>query len=109
MKPVIGIIAKSHTTYTDRTCMCALDGYRRAVSNCGGVPILIMPTQDICFEETRPREARKLTEEEKQDLIQQIKLCDGIILQGGTTNEVFEFFIAKYCYDNDIPCLGICA
>ena len=66
MKPVIGIIAKSHTTYTDRTCMCALDGYRRAVSNCGGVPILIMPTQDICFEETRPREARKLTEEEQQ-------------------------------------------
>lgn len=45
----------------------------------------------------------------KEDIISQIKLCDGIILQGGNANEAFEPFIAKYCYDNDIPCLGICA
>lgn len=108
MKPVIGIIAKSHTTYTDRTCMCALDGYRRAVSNCGGIPILIMPTQDICFEETRPREARKLTEEEKQDLIQQIKLCDGIILPGGNRIYDYDIFCAKYVLENNIPVLGTC-
>lgn len=46
---------------------------------------------------------------DKEDIISQIKLCDGIILQGGNANEAFEPFIAKYCYDNDIPCLGICA
>lgn len=46
---------------------------------------------------------------DKENIIEQIKLCDGIILQGGNTNEAFEPFIAKYCYDNDIPCLGICA
>ena len=46
---------------------------------------------------------------DKENIIEQIKLCDGIILQGGNANEAFEPFIAKYCYDNDIPCLGICA
>lgn len=46
---------------------------------------------------------------DKENIIEQIKLCDGIILQGGNTNEAFEPFIAKYCYDNNIPCLGICA
>lgn len=46
---------------------------------------------------------------DKENIISQIKLCNGIILQGGNTNEAFEPFIAKYCYDNDIPCLGICA
>ena len=45
----------------------------------------------------------------KENIIEQIKLCDGIILQGGNANEAFEPFIAKYCYNNDIPCLGICA
>ena len=46
---------------------------------------------------------------DKENVIRQIKLCDGIILQGGNANEAYEPFIAKYCYDNDIPCLGICA
>lgn len=45
----------------------------------------------------------------KEEIIKQIDLCDGIILQGGSTNEAYESFIAKYCYDNDIPCFGICA
>lgn len=45
----------------------------------------------------------------KENIIRQIELCDGIILQGGNANEAYEPFIAKYCYDNDIPCLGICA
>lgn len=45
----------------------------------------------------------------KEDIISQLKLCDGVILQGGNINEAFEPFIAKYCYDNNIPCLGICA
>lgn len=30
-------------------------------------------------------------------------------MQGGSTSEVYESFIAKYCYENNIPCLGICA
>jgi len=46
---------------------------------------------------------------DKESIVNQINLCDGIILQGGNANEAFEPFIAKYCYDNDIPCLGICA
>ena len=46
---------------------------------------------------------------EKKQIAEQIKLCDGIVLQGGITNEAFENWIAKYCYDNNIPCLGICA
>lgn len=45
----------------------------------------------------------------KEVIVNQISLCDGIILQGGNANEAFEPFIAKYCYDNDIPILGICA
>ncbi len=32
---------------------------------------------------------------DKIKIIEQINLCDGIILQGGITSEVYESFIAK--------------
>ena len=50
-----------------------------------------------------------LSKEEKDNLIKQIKLCDGIILQGGINTDNYEMIVAKYCYENDIPVLGICA
>lgn len=108
MKPIIGIVGKPHTTYTDRYCICALDGYRRAISNNGGIPILIMPTQNVCYEETRPRFAKKLTKEEEQDLVTQINLCDGIILPGGNRIYNYDTFVADYVLKNDIPVLGTC-
>ncbi len=40
--------------------------------------------------------------------IDSIKLCDGIILQGGDDIDYEELNIIKYLYDNDIPTLGIC-
>ena len=40
---------------------------------------------------------------------EQIALCDGIVLQGGGYVDEYECFIAKFCYDYDIPILGICA
>ena len=47
--------------------------------------------------------------EEKENLIVQLKLCNGIILQGGAETDNYESIIAKYCYENDVPILGICA
>ena len=50
-----------------------------------------------------------LTKQQKSDLIRQIKLCDGIILQGGTDSLKYEAWIAKYTFEHNIPTLGICA
>lgn len=33
---------------------------------------------------------------------------DGIIFEGGDIHEKYELLALKYCYDNDIPTLGIC-
>ena len=51
----------------------------------------------------------ELNEIERKNLILQIEMCDGIILQGGLEMDNYEFIIAKYCYENNIPILGICA
>lgn len=37
-----------------------------------------------------------------------VKLCDGILLQDGGACDNYEMIVAKYCYDNNIPTLGIC-
>ena len=79
MKPIIGIVARPHITETNLDCMMALDPYRRAVINSGGIPILIFPTQKINYVYTYPKDAPKLLDEEKEDLERVLKLCNGII------------------------------
>lgn len=108
MKPIIGIVGRPHTTYTQREAICTLDEYRRAISNSGGIPIIILPTQDISYEKTRPKDAAKLTEEEKQDCIRQIELCDGLIFPGGNRIYDYDYFISEYALKNSINILGIC-
>lgn len=108
MKPIIGIVGRPHTTYTGRETMCILDDYRRAVSNNGGIPIMIMPTQNLRYEQTRPLEAPILTDEERDDFIKQINLCDGLIFPGGNRIYDYDYFVCEYAMENNFNILGIC-
>lgn len=40
--------------------------------------------------------------------LETLKLCDGIIIQGGTNIYPYHYKIVKYCLKNNIPLLGIC-
>ena len=108
MKPIIGIVARPHKTETNLDCMMSLDPYRRAVIQSGGIPILIFPTQKFNYMEVFPKDAPKLTEEEKNDLETSLKLCNGIIMPGGNRMYEYDTFITDYCFKNDLPVLGIC-
>lgn len=37
-----------------------------------------------------------------------LDMCDGVIFQGGTDIYPYHFEILNYCYNNNIPVLGIC-
>ncbi len=43
-----------------------------------------------------------------EDMIKISKLCNGIILQGGSSYNNNELLFIKYLYKNNIPTLGIC-
>lgn len=75
MKPIIGIVARPHKTETNLDCMMVLDGYRRAVIASGGIPILIFPTNTTNYSEVFPKDAPKLKENEKDDLLQILRMC----------------------------------
>lgn len=47
----------------------------------------------------------KLSTSNKKDLERILKLCDGIIFQGGSKFYSYDKYIAKYVIENDIPAL----
>lgn len=108
MKPIIGIIGRNDLSYLNKTTICVFENYRKAVINFGGNPILILPTQQINYYEENPKNVNRLTNEEKQMIINQLKLCNGIIMPGGIKRFEYDEFICDYCNKNNIPLLGIC-
>lgn len=108
MKPIIGIIGRPHKTNTDKNIICTFEEYRNAVCKFGGIPISILPTQILDYNDVRPSQMPKLTESEIEDLKRQIDLCDGIIFPGGGRIYEYAYEIFDYVYEKNIPCLGTC-
>lgn len=111
-KVIIGIVAKHRNIEGNRLLTTISDEVKNAVFENGGIAIGILPTQNQMelIEEGKTYVADKiLNKKDKENLIEQIRLCNGIILQGGILSDTFEIFVAKYCYENDIPLLAICA
>lgn len=107
-KVIIGVVSKHYLKDYTRPDTFIRDEVKQAIFDNGGIAIGILPP---CFEKIKAKNCwnDSLTDKEKEDLNYQINLCNGIILQGGGFSDEYECYIAKYCYDNDIPVLGICA
>ena len=111
-KPIIGIVAKYKETTGDRYDALFRDEVKNAIIDNGGIAIGILSSKtEIDFTPANGADTwdENLSEREKIDFIEQIKLCDGIIFQGGSYSLKYESWLAKYTFDNDIPTLGICA
>ena len=112
-KPIIGIVGrieKVENPLYNRNVMSVVEDYRKAIIKSGGIPIVILPTEEIGFTRFKEDviEEETMTEKVKADLVEQIKLCNGIILPGGCKIFEYDKFICKYALDNNIPILGIC-
>lgn len=106
-KPIIGIVVKHSVQKEKRSNMYIRDEIKQAVFDNGGVAIgIILPKDEM--NDVSDHWSDNLNEEERANLIAQINLCDGIIFQGGGLCDNYEMIVAKYCYDHDIPSLGIC-
>ena len=112
MKPIIGIVSKNITIeeFYNWSWQRISNDIRYSINKNGGIVLGILPqTLRKHFNKEDESENLKLTSEEVADLITIINKCDGIILQGGISSHNYEEFIAKYCYEKNIPLLGICA
>lgn len=108
-KPIIGIVGRENNSKAeDKPIFSVDDNYRRAVIKSGGIPLLILPTQDFEFPHYNLDQDRELTSDEKDELTRVLKMCDGIIMPGGCKIYYYDKFIAEYAIENDVPILGIC-
>ncbi len=111
MKPIIGIVGRSGI-YTDSdvkfNSLFFAEKCRMCIIKGGGTPIGILPSQIVEYNDSVPSKLPSLSEEEKEVLISQIKLCDGILFPGGTKRFNYDLFILNYALEHDIPILGIC-
>lgn len=84
MKPVIGIINRKAILNNKTKILYEYEEISKIIKQLNGIPIGINPN------------------------IEELKLVNGIILQGGDEYEQKELEIIKYAYEFDIPLLGIC-
>lgn len=109
MKPIIGIV---EWPYLDQDGDIIYEIFMPIVEwivRSGGRPIGIFPSQIEDFVNKRLGEIPELTEIEQKELKESIDLCDGIIKPGATKIYNHERKIYEYCYQQDMPYLGICA
>ncbi len=106
-KPIIGIVTKHFSKDEIRPNMFVRDEIKQAIFDNGGIAIgIILPKDEkVDVEDTWKN---NFSATEYSNLISQIKLCDGILFQGGSACDNYEMIAAKYCYENNIPTLGIC-
>lgn len=98
---VIGIVARPRS----EKYFMVDDTIRRKLLKYNVNIIGILPPGDINYLE---KEIPKLSEEEKENIYNTLKLCDGIILQGGNRWYEYDEVITKYIIENNIPSLFIC-
>ena len=111
-KPIIGIVnkpvEKHEMDFWNRMDIC--DEFRYLVLQNGGLPIsLLSPEITFKFNDNDISDSKVLSDEELNDIDTMVKLCDGVILQGGLASCNYEIEIAKKCIEYDIPVIGICA
>lgn len=115
-KVIIGIVAKHRDVKKLRTDTLIRDEIKDVIFYNGAIAIGILPSLKK-IEIVNPQNEKDiyenlehlLSKEEKENLIAQIELCDGVILGGGITSDAYEVWIANYCHKNNIPILAICA
>ena len=109
MKPIIGIVEWPYLDKDGDIIYEILTPVVEWIVRSGGRPIGIFPSQIEDFVNKRLREIPELTEIEHKELKESIDLCDGIIKPGALKIYGYERKIYEYCYEQDIPYLGICA
>ena len=108
MKPVIGIVTRPEKDSDDFHVQCVYKHYIDAIIEFGGIPIGLLPPQDVLYYDESPSQIASLTDNEKKVIERQFDLCDGIIFQGGDKWYEYDEYFLELAIKKDIPFLGIC-
>ena len=106
-RPLIGIVGRVESPGGTHKIIIN-EALRRSIVRHGGNPICLLLPQDVDYTMLRNAETPDLTEEEKEMILEQAKLCDGFLFPGGFKIIRPERAIMNYALENNKPILGIC-
>ena len=69
---------------------------------------MITPTDGLDYGKVMPRQAGRLSSDERNDFYRILSLCDGFLMTGGNRWYDCDEILCQYAYDHDLPLLGIC-
>ena len=107
MKPIIGNVARSDRE-NEKSIIELNEDYRLAIVKAGGIPLMITPTDGLDYGKVMPRQAGRLSSDERNDFYRILSLCDGFLMTGGNRWYDCDEILCQYAYDHDLPLLGIC-
>lgn len=105
MRPIIGVVARPYITDNNRQVLCILENVRRKIIKFGGIPHIILPTQDMVYINNKET---PLTDVDKEILDTQLDMCDGLLMPGGDMIYFYDRYLAQRANEKDMPLLGIC-
>ena len=106
---IVGIVCRTNKNCDNSYNFECLEVVSRIFSKYDDVvPIMILPTKDIVYNETRSSEECVYDNEKYKKLDAVLDKCDGFLLPGGTKWYGHDEYIVKYAYNNDKPLFGIC-
>lgn len=104
-KPIIGILGRPDYNTSGRKVTILYDSVRIMIEKLGGIPLLIPPTLPHDYQLERQHNPIPSL---NTDVEQLLRLCDGLLLQGGSYFFDYDIQVALYARKHDIPTLGIC-
>lgn len=104
-KPLIGIVARPNISENKKMILGVYENYIKKIIMNGGIPYIILNPINLEYE---IEFKKKLKDSDKKDLEKILKLCDGILMPGGSDGYDYDYFITEYAIENNIPLLGIC-
>jgi len=108
MKPIIGVLLREQETRSNKYMRGIYSDVVSDVNRHGGIVIGIPNPQSGIFYDKDITNTPALSEDGFNDMKLLVDMCDGMIFQGGDEYFDYDLKVLKYCYDKDIPVLGIC-
>lgn len=105
---IIGIVARPDITSQNNFVMVVNKKLLEVIQRYNvNVMVIIPPCKDN-YIDFGYEDGPKITDYDFNKMLDLIRMCNGIILQGGDEFYDFDIKIIDYLYKNDIPTLGIC-
>lgn len=107
MKPIIGVMLRS-VKIGDSNALYLSEKVRRGIIQSGGEVFTLTPPQDVNYIETKGKDLKELTEEEKNIIEKQLTQIDGLFIPGGSKFSEYDRYVLKKVIEKKIPTLGVC-